>query len=68
MKQPITGFHKDAEDHWVAELSCGHFQHTRHDPPWSVREWTTTLAGRQSKIGFALNCVKCDERAPPDQV
>jgi len=67
MKQPITGFHKDDEDHWVAELVCRHFQHVRHDPPLSTREWTQTEQGRQSMIGFQLNCVKCDEGAPPDQ-
>lgn len=33
MQQRITGFHLDEENHWVAELECGHFQHTRHDPP-----------------------------------
>lgn len=68
MKQSIVGYHKDEEDHWVAELDCGHFQHVRHDPPWTERNWTTTTEGRQSKIGFQLNCVKCDEHAPPDHI
>ncbi|MFA7386564.1 MAG: DUF3565 domain-containing protein, partial [Thiohalobacteraceae bacterium] len=27
MNQQITGFHKDDERHWVAELACGHDQH-----------------------------------------
>lgn len=67
MKQPIIGFHRDAEEHWVARLACGHFQHVRHDPPWSIRQWTQTDSGRQSFVGFELNCVKCDEGAPPDQ-
>jgi Protein of unknown function (DUF3565) len=67
MKQSIIGYHKDEEDHWVAELACGHNQHVRHNPPWTERDWTKTPEGRQSMIGFQLNCVKCDEHAPPDQ-
>lgn len=68
MKQPISGYHKDDEDHWVAQLACGHFQHVRHDPPMSIREWTQTKAGRDSMLGFELNCVKCEEGAPRDHV
>ena len=68
MKQPIIGFHKDDEDHWVAQLACGHFQHARHAPPMSVREWTQAQVGRDSMIGLELNCVKCEENAPPDQI
>jgi hypothetical protein len=61
VKQKITGYHLDNENHWVAELSCGHNQHVRHDPPWSVREWVTTTEGRESRLGVELNCVRCDE-------
>lgn len=61
MNQSIVGFHKDFENHWVAELECGHGQHVRHDPPWNEREWTQTEAGRASFIGKKLNCVRCDE-------
>lgn len=32
MKQKITGYHTDAESHWVAELECGHGQHVRQRP------------------------------------
>jgi len=66
MKQPITGFHLDDLGDWVAELSCHHFQHVRHNPPWMNREWVITEAGRQSKLGEELECVKCDSGAPPD--
>jgi hypothetical protein len=59
----IVGFHQDAEEHWVAELECGHTQHVRHDPPWQVREWVTTLAGRNSRLGTSLECRLC-ERGP----
>jgi hypothetical protein len=56
----ITGFHLDDEGHWVAELECGHGQHVRHDPPWQVREWVTTEAGRKSRLGTELDCLRCD--------
>jgi len=68
MKRCITGYHQDEEDHWVAQLECGHFQHVRHDPPWTNRPWVVTAAGRQQKLGIELNCVKCDEGAPPDNL
>lgn len=67
MLQPITGFHKDDENHWVAELSCGHFQHVRHGPPWTNRPWTQSEAGRNGMVGFELNCIKCDNGDPRDQ-
>lgn len=61
MNQPITGYHKDFENHWVAELACGHAQHVRHDPPWMERPWVTTEEGRNNHLGQKLNCVRCDE-------
>ena len=64
MQQPIVGFHQDEENHWVATLLCGHTQHVRHDPPWQVREWVTTEAGRMQYIGRNLNCKRCDEEEP----
>ena len=66
MQRPITGFHKDDEAHWVAELACGHFQHVRHDPPWINRPWVTTADGRKAALGRLLECKKCDAGAPPD--
>lgn len=62
----IVGFHQDSENHWVAELECGHFQHVRHSPPWTNRPWVVTENGRNTKIGFKLNCKKCDAGAPVD--
>jgi hypothetical protein len=62
MKQPITGFYKDAEGHWVAELACGHTRHVRHDPPWQLRPWVITKEGRQAKLGMELNCKTCDRK------
>ena len=55
----ITGFHQDAEGHWVAELECGHQQHVRHDPPWQNRPWTQTPEGRAAMVGQPLACPLC---------
>ena len=61
IQRRIVGFHQDAEGQWVAELECGHGQHVRHQPPWQVREWVTTPAGRQSWLGRTLECPWCDQ-------
>jgi hypothetical protein len=62
----IIGYHLDDERHWVAQLSCGHNQHVRHDPPWLHRHWVLSPDGRKSMLGFELNCVKCLDDAPAD--
>lgn len=64
---PITGFHQDEKQDWVAELACGHNQHVRHDPPWQLRPWVTTERGRRSRIGLRLECKKCERSEPPDR-
>lgn len=61
MRRAIIGFHRDEENHWVAELECGHGQHVRHDPPWTLREWVTTKEGRAQRLGTILECKRCDE-------
>ena len=66
MKQPITGYHLDELNDWVAELGCGHNQHVRHNPPLVSRPWVVDAAGRESMLGYELECVKCDAGAPPD--
>lgn len=62
----IIGYHLDHEGHWVAQLLCGHNQHVRHDPPWDQRPWVLTQKGRETMLGFELNCVKCLDDAPAD--
>ena len=57
--QRIVGYHRDDENHWVADLECGHTQHVRHDPPWQVRTWVTTADGRAEHLGTALPCPAC---------
>jgi len=66
MNQRITGFQQDDVNDWVAELACGHHQHVRHNPPWTNRPWVITAEGRQSMIGHALACKKCETGLPPD--
>lgn len=61
MKRRITGFHKDNEQDWVAELDCGHNQHVRHKPPMTTREWVLTEEGRRTRLGYELDCKRCDE-------
>lgn len=61
MKQKIVGFHLDSENHWVANLACGHKQHVRHDPPMVERQWVLSEDERQKRIGTSLNCKRCDE-------
>jgi hypothetical protein len=61
VKRKIIGFHQDEIGDWVADLECGHAQHTRHDPPWQERPWVVTLEGRQSRLGWELECKKCEE-------
>lgn len=61
MQRRIIGFHQDEESHWVAELDCGHAQHLRHDPPWTLRPWVVTTEGREAMLGTVLECRRCDE-------
>ncbi|PKF81333.1 DUF3565 domain-containing protein [Vibrio sp. vnigr-6D03] len=68
MKQSIVGYHKDGFDDWVAELQCGHFQHVRNKPPFINRPWVETETGRDSMLGYKLNCKKCDLGEPKDQI
>lgn len=66
VKQPIVGYHRDEEGHWVARLACGHSQHVRHAPPWQERPWVITAHGRRAHLGNLLECLKCDRGAPQD--
>lgn len=63
IEQRIVGYRQDEEQHWVAELECGHSQHLRHNPPWEVRPWVMTLEGRATHLGTSLLCRLCKESA-----
>jgi hypothetical protein len=60
VEREIIGFHQDEYGDWVADLSCGHGFHMRHNPPWQIREWVLTSEGRDQFIGYVLECLKCD--------
>lgn len=66
MIRQITGFEKDDENHWRAILNCEHRQHVRHDPPLTTREWVLSEKGRASRLGFELDCKRCDEESTGD--
>ena len=67
MKQTIIDFDQDDEHHWRAILACGHRQHLRHDPPMTNRPWVLSEGGRASRIGFELDCKRCDEESASDE-
>jgi tellurite methyltransferase len=66
MQRPITAFAQDSAGDWFATLSCGHTQHTRHQPPFQSRPWVTTEEGRQSKLGEMLECPYCERMELPE--
>ena len=57
--EKITGFHLDEDNHWVADLSCNHTQHVRHNPPWQQREWVFSDNGRNDFIEFEFEFKSC---------
>lgn len=66
MQRPITGYHQDEAGDWVAELSCGHGQHVRHKPPFTLHPWVTSSQGRSSRLGTPLDCLRCDRLELPE--
>ncbi len=66
MKQKIVGYDTDEKGDWRAMLACGHYQHVLHEPPLRTREWVSSEEGRASRLGFELECKKCDDGRPVD--
>ncbi|MGP6418164.1 DUF3565 domain-containing protein [Pseudomonas putida] len=64
----IAGFHQDEDGHWVVELSCGHTQHLRHQPPWQSRAWVLDPAQRIEKIGQPFACGWCAQGSVSDNL
>ena len=62
----IEGFHQDPNGEWVAELSCLHRQHVRHQPPFVDRAWVLSETGRKKQLGGAIQCPLCDRSEIPD--
>jgi len=65
VNRAIEGFHQDDEGEWVAELSCLHAQHVRHQPPFFDRPWVLTDSGREEHLGAELDCPLCDRAELP---
>ncbi len=61
MVRHIVSFHQDEHGDWVADLTCGHGQHVRHQPPLTNRPWVLIASGRARYIGTVLECKQCDE-------
>ncbi len=67
MERSIVGFRRDEAGDWIADLECGHSQHVRHHPPWQVRDWVVSEAGRNSRLGTVLHCRLCEcQLSSPD--
>jgi tellurite resistance-related uncharacterized protein len=66
MQRAMLGFHADDVGDWVAELSCLHNQHIRHEPPFREAPWITDPVERESRIGQLLDCPLCDRAELPD--
>ncbi|WP_460140267.1 DUF3565 domain-containing protein [Pseudomonas sp. S2_E01] len=64
----ITGFHQDEDGQCVADLSCGHTQHLRHQPPWQSRAWVLDPAQRAEKIGQRFECGWCAQGSVSDNL
>jgi len=62
----MSGFHRDADGDWIADLSCLHSQHVRHRPPFAEAAWIEDERQRQSKIGAPLDCPLCERTELPD--
>ena len=65
MQRTITSFAVDELGEPVAQLDCGHPQHVRHQPPFQLRPWVTTAAGRASMLGTNLDCLRCERMEWP---
>jgi hypothetical protein len=66
MQRKVVGFRQDERGDWIIVLDCGHVLHARHQPPWQVREWVLSEAGRQERVGMTIACTACDAFASGD--
>lgn len=63
MRAQIIRFRPDPEESgaWIADLSCGHTQHVRHQPPFQQRPWVLTPEGRARFVGAEVECRRCED-------
>ena len=62
----MMGFRRDDDGAWVAELSCLHSQHIRHEPPFREAAWIEDEEERASRVGQPLECPLCDRAELPE--
>ncbi len=60
------GFQQDPSGDWVAELSCLHSQHLRHNPPFQLRPWVLSDEERAAHRGSNIDCTLCARAELPD--
>lgn len=65
MERTIAGFRQDEGGTWVADLSCLHSQHIRHQPPFRLAPWVLDDAERAARVGAAIECPLCDRAELP---
>jgi tellurite methyltransferase len=68
VQRKICSYFRDERNDWVAVLDCAHGQHIRHNPPFANRPWVDTAEGRTGKLGFELDCVRCDRFELPENL
>jgi hypothetical protein len=68
VRRTIVSFGQDDRGDWVADLSCLHRQHVRHQPPFRDRPWVLEESGRAAHIGSELDCPLCDRAELPDDL
>jgi tellurite methyltransferase len=66
MHRAMVGFRRDDEGDWVAELSCLHSQHVRHEPPFREAAWIEDDEERARRVGEPLDCPLCDRAELPE--
>ena len=62
----MTGFRRDEDGAWIAELSCLHSQHIRHEPPFWEAAWIEDDEERPRRVGQPIECPRCDRAELPD--
>ena len=68
MLRRIVGFRQDDHGDWIADLSCLHSQHVRHQPPFRDRGWVLTEMGRAERVGTEMTCPLCDRAELPERL
>ncbi len=66
VKRAIVAFRKDDAGDWVADLSCLHAQHVRHQPPFRLAPWVLDDRQRAARVGAPLDCPLCDRAELPE--